>query len=133
MQARAPASQRDCAVGPANRQLPHLPPLRRRGGGGRGSPPVGNGDGGPAIDATFQTILGIDVGPDGSVYIADRFAHRIRKIDPDGTIHTIAGTGQAGFSGDEGPATAAQIHNLLKRCTRSSTREQSGDVFKRSH
>jgi len=44
----------------------------------------------------------------GNLYIADKDAHAIRKVTPDGTIHTIAGTGVAGFNGD-GLATAAQL------------------------
>jgi YD repeat-containing protein len=46
---------------------------------------------------------------DGSVYLSDQINQRIRRIDPNGIITTIAGTGTAGFSGDGGPATQAQI------------------------
>ena len=45
----------------------------------------------------------------GNVYIADYGNHRIRMVDPDGIITTIAGTGTAGDQGDEGPATKAQL------------------------
>jgi len=46
---------------------------------------------------------------DGNLYIADFQGHRISRIDPKGVISTIAGNGTAGFSGDGGPAAAAQL------------------------
>ncbi len=52
-----------------------------------------SGDGGPAINATFNTPEGINFGPDGSLYIADVNNARVRKIDPGGTITTVAGGG----------------------------------------
>ncbi|MDO8520067.1 MAG: hypothetical protein Q7T11_07900 [Deltaproteobacteria bacterium] len=67
------------------------------------------GDGGPATSATV-VATGMAFGPDGSLYIADARHHRIRKIDANGIITTIAGTGIPGFSGDDGPATAAQLN-----------------------
>lgn len=67
------------------------------------------GDGGPAIQAQLDEPRGIAIGPDGTVYIADTLNHRIRKVSPEGTISTIAGTGSIGFSGDEGPADLAQL------------------------
>ena len=48
-------------------------------------------------------------GPDGSLYLADRDNHRIRRITPDGTITTVAGTGVRGFSGNGGPALQAEL------------------------
>ncbi len=48
-------------------------------------------------------------GPDGSLYIADTFNHRVRRIDPDGMITTAAGNGEAAFAGDGGLATAASL------------------------
>jgi RHS repeat-associated protein len=70
-----------------------------------------NGDGGPATQANLWDPRGIDVGPDGSLYIAELQNCRIRKVDPQGTITTIAGNGQRGFSGDGGQATAAKLNN----------------------
>ena len=68
------------------------------------------GDGGPATEAQINNAYGLDVDPQGNLYIAERYGHRIRKVDArTGIITTYAGTGAAGFSGDGGPATAAQI------------------------
>ncbi|MGX2029945.1 PKD domain-containing protein [Methylocaldum gracile] len=68
-----------------------------------------SGDGGPATQATFFNPSGVAVGPDGSLYIADTYNERIRRVSPDGIISTIAGTGEWGFSGDGGPAIRAQL------------------------
>lgn len=72
------------------------------------------GDGGPATSAKFQGPQGLARGPDGSIYVADSLNHRVRRIAPDGTIHTVAGSGGlgtagGGFAGDGGPATAALL------------------------
>jgi cysteine-rich repeat protein len=67
------------------------------------------GDGGPAVAAQLSTINGIAVDRLGNVYVADSANHCIRRIDVAGTISTFAGTGVAGFSGDDGAATAAQL------------------------
>jgi sugar lactone lactonase YvrE len=45
----------------------------------------------------------------GNLYIADCWNHRIRKVSPDGTITTVAGTGTPGFAGDGGPASSALL------------------------
>ncbi|HLB36951.1 MAG TPA: RHS repeat-associated core domain-containing protein [Gemmatimonadales bacterium] len=71
------------------------------------------GDGGPATAASLITPEEVAVGPDGSVYVVDRDAHVIRRVAPDGIITTVAGTGTAGFSGDGGLATAAQLNTPL--------------------
>src|SRR4051794_16366879 len=68
------------------------------------------GDGGPATDANLQYPTGVALDHDGNVFIADAANHRIRRIDTDGTITTVAGTGAAGFAGDGGPATEARLH-----------------------
>lgn len=75
---------------------------------GTGSPGY-SGDGGPAVSAQLAWPEGIAVGPDGSVFIADTGNHRIRRILPDGTITTFAGTGRPGYSGDGGPAAKAEL------------------------
>lgn len=72
-----------------------------------GGSPGFAGDNGPATSARFQTPTGLDVAPDGSIYIADHFNHRIRRISPDGIITTVAGTGASCYYGEGGPATDA--------------------------
>ncbi|MFG2287414.1 RICIN domain-containing protein [Streptomyces sp. NPDC048595] len=67
------------------------------------------GDGGPAISAQLSRPRGMEVGRAGELYIADEGNHQVRRITADGKISTIAGTGTKGFSGDGGPATAAQL------------------------
>ncbi|HHN73238.1 MAG TPA: hypothetical protein ENK13_04025, partial [Thermopetrobacter sp.] len=52
----------------------------------------------------------IDVASDGTVYVAEPYAHRVRKITPDGVILPVAGTGEQGFAGDGGPAEDAQLN-----------------------
>ncbi len=70
------------------------------------------GDDGPATSAHFSAFA-IDVGPDDSVYLLDAGTKRIRRIAPDGTITSVAGTGldcaAADPCGDDGPATSAPI------------------------
>ena len=69
-----------------------------------------SGDGGLATAAQLANPRSVSVDAAGNIFIADLFNHRIRKVDPAGTITTVAGTGTAGFSGDGGPATAAQLN-----------------------
>jgi len=68
------------------------------------------GDGGPATLAQLNIPINVAVAPDGSYLITDRTNNRIRRISPAGTIATVAGTGVAGFNGDGGLATDAQIN-----------------------
>lgn len=70
-----------------------------------------SGDGGSATEATMSYVRDIVVDAQGNVYFADFMNNRIRVIDPSGTITTFAGTGEAGFSGDGGPATEAMLHH----------------------
>jgi len=72
------------------------------------------GDGGPATQAQLSLPYDVAIDSIGNLYIADSGNHRIRKVDAKGTITTIVGTGKAGFSGDGGPATAAQIKSPLR-------------------
>jgi len=71
------------------------------------------GDNGPATSAALYDPLGVAVDSAGNLYIADSSNHRIRKVS-DGVITTVAGSGavfpsEGGFSGDNGPATSAQL------------------------
>ncbi|HEX2911525.1 MAG TPA: RHS repeat-associated core domain-containing protein [Chloroflexia bacterium] len=67
------------------------------------------GDGGPATQAKFDQLFDAKVAPDGSVYVIDLANQRVRRIGPDGIITTIAGTGIAGYNGDNIPATQAKL------------------------
>jgi trimeric autotransporter adhesin len=66
-----------------------------------------SGDGGPATKAKLNSPIAVAVDREGNLYISGD--HRIRKVDKDGIITTFAGTGEARHSGDEGPATSAQL------------------------
>ena len=68
-----------------------------------------NGDGIPATQAQLTQPSGIAVDATGNLFIADGENHRIRKVDRDGVITTIAGTGEPGSDGDGGPATKAKV------------------------
>jgi len=68
------------------------------------------GDGGPATEARFQWPNHLVADPDGNLYVADTGNNRIRKIDTNGIVTTIAGSGKGGFGGDGGPATEALLH-----------------------
>jgi sugar lactone lactonase YvrE len=85
------------------------------GSGGTGPRNGGfSGDGGPATTAQLNSPLGVAVDGAGNLYIADTNNHRVRKVDPSGTITTFAGSGgtlprDAAFSGDGGSATSARL------------------------
>jgi sugar lactone lactonase YvrE len=68
------------------------------------------GDNGPAINAQLNNPLGVAVDSSGNLYIADSYNQRIRKVTPGGLITTVAGNGTCCFSGDNGPAINAQVH-----------------------
>lgn len=82
------------------------------------------GDGGPATAASFNRSVNVHVDGAGNVYVTDENNHRIRRIDPSGTVTTFAGTGAAGFSGDGGPASAAQLNAPTGVCS-----DASGNVY----
>jgi hypothetical protein len=70
-----------------------------------------SGDGGPATAAKLSVPFGVSPTADGGFLIVDIGNQRIRRVWPDGTITTVAGTGTAGFSGDGGPATSARLYS----------------------
>src|SRR5579862_9652372 len=69
-----------------------------------------SGDGGPASKAVISQVYGIGRSPDGALYICDTDNHQIRRIASDGTITLYAGTGNKGYSGDNGPALQADLN-----------------------
>jgi sugar lactone lactonase YvrE len=68
------------------------------------------GDNGPATSAWLGSPEGVAVNAAGDLYIADNYNDRIRKV-ANGVITTVAGNGTQGYSGDNGPATSAQLYN----------------------
>jgi len=76
------------------------------GNGNRGF----SGDKGKATEASLAFPYDVRLDSKGNLYIADVFNHRIRKVDTNGLISTIAGTGVPGYSGDGGPAVNAQLN-----------------------
>jgi len=71
------------------------------------------GDGGPATEAELSQPFGVTRASDGTLYIGDRGNHRIRRVDPEGTIETIAGTGEEG-PGEEGAALELALGHLAR-------------------
>ena len=73
-----------------------------------------SGDGGLAINAELNYPVGIAIDSSGNIYISDTANSRIRKVDSNtGTITTIAGNGQVGYSGDGGLAVDAQLYDPM--------------------
>jgi streptogramin lyase len=75
------------------------------GNGGQGFA----GDGGPAVAAQLNFPHAVAVTSEGVLYFSDFFNYRIRRITPDGTVMTVAGSGRRGADGDGGPATEASL------------------------
>jgi hypothetical protein len=99
--------------------------------------PTFAGDGGPALEARLGEPYGQAADPAGRVVydhagnllIADTDNNRIRKVDTAGIITTIAGTGQAGYSGDGGPGNQAQINRPVDVAIGSDDTLYFTDVF----
>jgi len=68
-----------------------------------------SGDGDLAVRAELRFPLAVAVDAEGRLYIADAGNNRVRRVDRDGVIATIVGTGKRGFGGDGGPATEAAL------------------------
>ena len=76
-----------------------------------GDPHAGfSGDGGYAPGALINSPTGVCTDGVGNLYIVDNGNQRIRRVDTQRMISTVAGNGNAGYSGDEGPATSASLH-----------------------
>lgn len=69
-----------------------------------------SGDGGPATKAKVDNPFGVVRGPDGAIWFCEYTGQRIRRVAEDGTIGTVAGTGQKSYSGDGGPALKATFN-----------------------
>lgn len=93
---------------------------------GTGTPGF-SGDGGPAVDAELTEPVGVTVGPDGLLYIADSKNHVIRVVDEDGAIHTILGQPQvAGLAGD---GTAPEDGEALLNWPNDVVFSPDGDMY----
>jgi DNA-binding beta-propeller fold protein YncE len=80
---------------------------------GKGGEKGDTGDGGPALDARFNGMHSLAVGPGNKVYLADTWNNRVRVLDlKDRTVHALAGTGEKGFSGEGGPAKDAKFGGI---------------------
>jgi uncharacterized protein (TIGR03437 family) len=77
-----------------------------------------------ATPGTLRQPAGVLLGVQGDIFYSDALAHVVRRIDSSGSVSTIAGTGVAGFSGDGGPATAAQLNQPYGLAA-----DSSGDLF----
>ncbi|MGC9950567.1 MAG: IPT/TIG domain-containing protein [Bryobacteraceae bacterium] len=79
-----------------------------------------SGDGGPAIKAEINRVVGLATDAAGNIYLADQNNNVVRKVDTNGVITTFAGTGAAGYAGDGGPAAQAQLNAPLGVCVAPS-------------
>jgi sugar lactone lactonase YvrE len=68
------------------------------------------GDDGPGNEAILDLPSSVVVDSVGNIIISDQANFRLRLLEPNGTIHTIAGTGEAGYNGDGGSAEEAQLN-----------------------
>ncbi|GAB3690764.1 hypothetical protein GCM10027592_08260 [Spirosoma flavus] len=83
-----------------------------------------SGDGGPAVAAKLNYPNNVAVDSLGNLYISDEENYRIRKVDTNGIITTVAGTGVSALSGDGGPAIAATLNH-----TRGLTIDKNGNLY----
>ena len=95
---------------------PQIVTVAGTGVGGAGS------DGKQAIASELGHPIAVALDPTGRLYFVEE--NRVRRVNGDGTVTTIAGTGVAGFSGDSGPAVAAELNG-----PQSIAIDSFGDVF----
>lgn len=70
------------------------------------------GDGGPWLQAQFSSPVGLAIhAPSGTIFVADTLSQVVRRLDPDGIVRHVAGTGSLGFCGDGGDAATACLRN----------------------
>src|SRR5579884_1796753 len=81
-------------------------------------------DGNQAKTVPLRDPTSISVDSSGGIYIADSADNRVRYVSPTGFISTIAGTGAAGYSGDRGKATAAELDNPI-----NIVRDGNGNIY----
>jgi hypothetical protein len=82
------------------------------------------GDGGPATQTQLQYPVAVAVDSAGTVYIADSGANTVRTVDRGGLIHTLAGNGNADYTGDGGPARSAALSS-----PEGIAVDRAGDVY----
>ncbi|MER8003921.1 RICIN domain-containing protein [Streptomyces sp. NPDC095613] len=82
------------------------------------------GENEPAVSAQLNRPYGVAVDSNGTLYVSDYNNHRVRKITTDGKISTVAGTGAAGYRGDNGPAVSAQLN-----CPREVVVDGAGALY----
>lgn len=75
-----------------------------------------SGDGGPAVDATFNQPCALAVDDGGHLFVVDRLNAVIRRVDRQGVITTVAGTGEKKYSGDGGPGQSAALREPHDCC-----------------
>ena len=83
-----------------------------------------SGDGGAALSAQLNYPQGVAIDSANNVYIADTFNNRVRVVSASGFINTVAGNGLAGYAGDGGPATSAQVASPTGIAV-----DTAGDIF----
>jgi RHS repeat-associated protein len=90
-----------------------------------------SGDGGPAVQAQLRNPCAVAVDQWGNIFIVDTANFRIRKVDTNGMIITVAGNGQNAFTGDGGPAILASLHNPQGLAVDNSGNIYIGELYSR--
>ena len=68
------------------------------------------GDGGPAVEAELNNPFGVIRGRDGCIWFCEYSGNLVRRIDSDGVLRTVVGSGEKGYRGDGGPARLASLN-----------------------
>lgn len=75
-------------------------------------------------EAKLREPFGVDFDRAGNLYLIEFAGHRVRKLDDKGRLHTVAGTGEKGYAGDDGPATKARFNSMHSLAVASN-----GDIY----